>query len=177
MEKNVNNGHANNGHDDKILKDLITLIELQEPYYVQQPYVDITLTPPKEGTTIKILEELKEVTCKNRYINKHAISLLEACGIKVEPIADKRQGEKRETSVEENVGGNTIIVQLYHLDDWENNPLPLNNVWFVSSNNEEAKIRYTAVKIYLVEKLGHRILSHTCINRDKKYENKCLDAK
>lgn len=170
MEKNVNNGN------DKILKDLITLIELQEPYYIEQSYVDLELTPPKEGTIIKISEELKPVTCKNRYVNKHAIPLLEACGIKVEPIPDKRQGERRSTSVEENVGGNTIIVQLFHFDDWENNPLPLNNVWFVSSNNEEAKIRYAAVKIFLVEKLGHHILSHTCINRDKKYENKCLDA-
>lgn len=171
MEKNANNGH------DKILKDLITLIELQEPYYVQQPYVDLTLTPPKEGTTIKISEELKEVKCKNRYINKHAIPLLEACGIKVEPKSDKRQGERRNTSVEEIVDGDTIIVQLYHLDDWENNPLPLTYVWFVSNTNEEAKIRYAAVKIYLVGELGHHILSHTCINRDKKYENKCLDAK
>lgn len=105
MEKNVNNGH-----DDKILKDLITLIELQEPYYVEQPYVDIILTPPKEGTTIKISEELKEVICHNRYINKHAIPLLQACGIKVEPKSDKRQGERRNTPVEEIVDGDTIIV-------------------------------------------------------------------
>jgi hypothetical protein len=170
LEKNVNNDH------DKILKDLITLIELQEPYHVEQSYVDLVLTPPKEGTTIKISEELKPIICHNRYINKYAIPLLQACGINVDLKSDKRQGERRSTPVEENVDGETIIVQLYHFDDWENNPLPLTNVWFISSNNEEAKTRYAAIKIYLVEKLGHHILSHTCINRDKKYENKCLDA-
>lgn len=86
MEKNVNNGN------DKILKDLITLIELQ-PYNIEQQYVDLILTLPKQGTIIKISEELKPVTCKNRYMNKHAIPLLRvALKLNQYQIKDKEKG-------------------------------------------------------------------------------------
>ena len=166
---------GNDTNEDKATRDIVTKIYLDEPFYVQQKYVDLQLTAPKVGSIIKISEEFNEPKiCRRRYINDSVIPLLEACGITVDIKLEKRTGMKKRIPITGEVDGVKITVQLYYTDNWENPPqrLPENMVWFNSKDGDVA-IRYGIVKRYLLEELGLHINTHKCIDRFTKIEYKC----